>query len=36
MIAEALLAVHAVLLREFTAFEKRVRTMARSDSGPGC
>ena len=29
-IAEALLAVHAVLLREFNALEKRVRTMARS------
>jgi len=28
-IAEALLAVHAVLLREFNALEKRVRTMAR-------
>jgi transposase len=29
MIAQALLAVHAVLLREFNAFEKQVRTMAR-------
>jgi transposase len=29
-IARALLAVHAVLLREFNALEKRVRTMARS------
>ena len=29
MIAQALLAVHAVLLREFNGFEKRVRTMAR-------
>jgi transposase len=29
-IAEALLAVHAVLLREFNALEKRVRTMAQS------
>ncbi len=29
-VAEALLAVHAVLLREFNAFEKRVRVMARS------
>ena len=28
-IAEALLAVHAVLLREFNGFERRVRTMAR-------
>jgi transposase len=28
-IAQALLAVHAVLLREFNAFEKQVRTMAR-------
>src|SRR6202049_3037051 len=28
-IAQALLAVHAVLLREFNAFEKRVRSMAR-------
>src|SRR6266849_5160193 len=32
MIAEALLAVHAVLLREFKAFEKQVRSMARSDA----
>lgn len=31
-IAEALLAVRAVLLREFNAFEKRVRAMARSDA----
>ena len=31
-IAEALLAVHAVLRREFKAFEKRVREMARSDA----
>lgn len=31
-IATALLAVHAVLLREFKSFEKRVRTMARSDA----
>lgn len=31
-IGEALLAVHAVLLREFNAFEKRVRAMARSDA----
>ena len=30
-IAQALLAVHAVLLREFNAFEKRVLSMARSD-----
>src|SRR6201999_4288320 len=30
MLAEALLSVHAVLLREFNAFEKRVRSMARS------
>jgi transposase len=29
-IAQALLAVHAVLLREFNAFEKRVRVMARA------
>jgi transposase len=29
-IAQALLAVHAVLLREFTGFERRVRAMARS------
>jgi transposase len=28
MLAEALLSVHAVLLREFNAFEKRVRSMA--------
>lgn len=32
MIAAALLAVHAVLLREFKGFEKRVRLMARSDT----
>ena len=32
IIAEALLAVHEVLLREFNAFEKRVRTMARDDA----
>jgi transposase len=32
VIAEALLAVHGVLLREFKSFEKRVRTMARSDA----
>jgi transposase len=30
-IAEALLAVHAILLREFNGFERRVRTMARQD-----
>ena len=30
MIAQALLAVHAVLLREFNGFEKQVRTMART------
>jgi transposase len=32
MIAEALLSVHAVLLREFKAFEKQVRSMARHDA----
>ena len=32
MIAQALLAVHAVLLREFKAFEKQVRAMARHDA----
>jgi transposase len=32
MIAEALLSIHTVLLREFNAFEKRVRSMARSDA----
>jgi transposase len=32
VVAKALLSVHAVLLREFQAFEKRVRTMARSDT----
>jgi transposase len=32
MIADALLAVHAVLRNEFKAFEKRVRKMARSDA----
>src|SRR5882724_13301204 len=31
-IAEALLSVHAVLLHEFKAFEKQVRSMARSDA----
>jgi transposase len=31
-IAEALLSVHAVLLREFNGFEKRVRIMARADT----
>ena len=31
LVAAALLAVHEVLLREFGNFEKRVRTMARSD-----
>jgi transposase len=31
-IATALLAVHNVLLREFNGFERRVRTMARSDA----
>src|SRR5215472_4515433 len=31
-IAEALLAAHAVLLREFNGFERRVRTMARQDA----
>ena len=32
VIAEALLAVHEVLLREFSGFEKRVRVMARDDA----
>jgi transposase len=32
VIADALLAVRAVLLREFNTFEKRVRTMARANS----
>lgn len=32
VIAQALLAAHAVLLREFTGFEKRVRLMARSNA----
>jgi transposase len=32
VIAEALLSVHAVLLREFKAFEKRLRLAARSDT----
>jgi len=31
MVAEALLAIHKVLLRELSTFEKRVRAMARSD-----
>ena len=32
VIADALLAVHAVLLREFNGFEQRVRIMARADA----
>jgi transposase len=32
VIAASLLAVHEVLLREFAGFEKRVRTMARTDA----
>jgi transposase len=32
MIADALLAVHAVLLREFKSFDKRLRLTARSDT----
>ena len=32
VVAEALLAAHAVLLREFAGFEKRVRAMARTDA----
>ena len=32
MIAQALLSVHAVLLREFKAFDKQVRSMARCDA----
>ena len=32
IIAEALLSVHAALLREFKVFEKQVRSMARSDA----
>jgi transposase len=32
VIAQSLLAVHEILLREFKAFEKRVRGMARSDT----
>jgi transposase len=32
VIADALLAVHAVLLREFNGFEKRVRSAARQDA----
>jgi transposase len=32
VVAEALLAVRAVLLREFNGFEKRVRSLARSDA----
>jgi transposase len=31
VVADAMLAAHAVLLREFDGFEKRVRAMARSD-----
>ena len=32
VVAEALLAAHAVLLREFNGFERRMRTMARHDA----
>jgi transposase len=32
VVAEAMLSVHEVLLREFGGFEKRVRTMARTDA----
>jgi transposase len=32
VVAKALLAAHAVLLREFASFERRVRTMARADA----
>jgi len=32
VLSEALLAAHAVLLREFNGFERRVRTMARQDA----
>jgi len=32
VVAKALLAAHAVLLREFASFERRVRTMARTDA----
>src|SRR6266581_334892 len=32
VVAKALLAAHAVLLREFAGFERRVRTMARADA----
>jgi transposase len=32
MLAQALLAVHAVLLREFNVFEKHVRSMAKADA----
>src|ERR1700741_2245181 len=32
MIVEALLSIHAVLLREFNLFEKQARSMARSDT----
>jgi transposase len=32
MTVEALLSIHAVLLREFKVFEKRVRSMARADA----
>jgi transposase len=32
IVTEALLSVHAVLLREFNLFEKQVRSMARSDT----
>ncbi len=32
VVAEALLAVHAVLVREFAGFERRVRAMARDDA----
>lgn len=32
VVAKALLAAHAVLLREFASFERKVRTMARADA----
>jgi hypothetical protein len=32
VVAAALLAAHAVLLREFASFERKVRTMARTDA----
>jgi hypothetical protein len=36
LLLDALLAVRAVLLREFNSFEKRMQTTTRRDRGRGC